>query len=125
MAIDNQLTQGDGTGGVLALMEKAFNAVTKKFQRVTLMAGDTLVVSTILQGTTGAVAFAASASRVYAQMYPVDGDIYVAKDVAGLANDATRRKVRAGQPWDTYTYAGDVAIKAVTGTVTVELEEVR
>lgn len=124
MANDTQLTQGDGSGGTAAMDEKPFLSVTKKFQRVTLAAGDTLAVSTISQSTTGVVVIPAAEGRVYAQVYPVDGDIYLAASTSGLGTDATRRKVRAGVPWDTHEYVGDIAIKAVTGFVTVELEQV-
>jgi len=124
MADDTQLTQGDGSGGLLALDEKSFNGTTKKFQRITLAAGDTLAVSTISQSATGAIVLAAAPARVYAQVAPVDGDIYIAQTTGALAADATRRKVRAGQVWETEHYTGDIAIRAVTGTVTVELEQV-
>lgn len=124
MANDTLLTQGDGSGGTAAMDEKSFQGVTKKFQRVTLAAGDTLAVSTISQGTTAAVVLPAAEGRVYAQVSPLDGDIYIGKATGDLASDTTRRKVRAGTSWETTTYVGDIAIKAAAGTVVVELEQV-
>ena len=125
MAQDNPITQGDGTGGVLALLEKTFFGSTKKFQRVILTSGDTLNVAT-LSGidTTGTVVSAGGGNRIYVQVRPLDGDVYIADSVAHLANAGTRRKVQVGEAWEHVYYAGDVAVRAVSGTVSIETEQV-
>lgn len=122
MADNVAITAGSGT--TIQTDEKTINSVSGHVQRVTVAAGETLSVSIISQTTTGANALAANNSRIYAQISAIDGDIYLASSTGNLASDTTRRKVRAGQSWETTTYLGVIAIKGVSGTVTVEIEEV-
>lgn len=113
------------SGGTAAAREKSVGGTASlKVQAVTLAAGDTWAPKTVAQDTTAANALAANPDRVYAALLPRDGDIYVAASVANLASDATRRKVKSGEEWSTQHYLGVVAMKAVTGTVSVEVEEV-
>jgi negative regulator of sigma E activity len=113
-----------GSGKTVHTDEKTLNSVSAHIQRMTVAAGETLSVSIISQSTTGADALAANNSRLYAQILPIDGDIYIGSATGNLASDTTRRKVRAGIPWETQHYLGVISIKAVTGTVTVEVEEI-
>lgn len=113
-----------GSGKTVHTDEKTLNSVSGHVQRITVAAGESLAVSIISQTTTGADALAANNSRLYAQILPTDGDIYIGKATGDLASDTTRRKVRAGVPWETTHYLGVISIKAVTGTVIVEVEEI-
>lgn len=113
-----------GSGKTVHTDEKTLNSVSAHIQRMTVAAGESLAPSIISQTTTGADALAANNSRLYAQILPVDGDIYIASSIANLGADTTRRKVRAGIPWETQHYLGVISIKAVTGTVIVEVEEI-
>lgn len=122
MADNVPITAGAGT--TVHTDEKTLGGNSGHVQRMTVAAGESLAVSIISQTTTGADALAANNSRLYAQIFPVDGDIYIGSSTGNLASDTTRRKVRAGIPWETTHYLGTISIKAVTGTVTVEVEEV-
>jgi hypothetical protein len=122
MADNVAITAGSGT--TVHTDEKTLASVSAHVQRVTVAAGETLTVSIISQDGTAADALAANNSRLYAQILPVDGDIYLGKATGDLSSDTTRRKVRAGIPWETTHYLGKISIKSVTGTVTVEVEEI-
>lgn len=124
MANDNPITAGDASGGTLAMDEKSFGGSAKKFQRVTLASGENLAATSSSVTTTPAVLLAAAEGRVFAQVTPLNGDIYLAGSTGALATASTRRTVSAGDSWDTEHYVGDIAVCAVTGTVTVETEQV-
>lgn len=122
MADNVAITAGSGT--TIHTDEKTLASVSGHVQRMTVAAGETLTVKIISQTTTAANALAANDSRIYAQVTAIDGDIYIGSATGNLVSDTTRRKVRAGMSWETTHYLGAIAIAAVTGTVTVEVEEV-
>lgn len=115
------------SGGVAAAREKTYNGVTKKFQQTTTVAGDTLATSTVAVDATTPVQVNANASRVYLQIRPLDGDLRLAGSSGAVANSSlpyTYRTIKLGEIWETAYYAGAVFIRAETGTVTVEIEQV-
>lgn len=113
------------SGGSAAAREKTVGgAASQKVQAVTLAAGDTWVPKIVAQDATGDPAFTANPDRVYCSITPRDGDLYISATNDGLGSDATRRKVKIGETWDTSHYLGAIFMASVTGTVSVELEEV-
>ena len=115
------------SGGQVAMVEKTVpGGATAKVEHVSQCAGTSLstTVVSVGTGTPSGAAIAASKSRVYAQVSPLNGDIYLAGAQADLADATKRRTITASRSWETWSYAGDIFIKAVAGTVNVELEHV-
>lgn len=118
------------TGGSAAAREKTIGGATAKVQRITQAAADYGTVQTITQDATTPTVIAKTNDRVFLQITPRGGDLYLALADATNTNAATNvataarwRLVKLGESWETNTYLGDVAILSVSGSQSVEIEQ--
>lgn len=123
------------SGGLAAAREKLIgwvSPVLAKVQRVTQASafnGSTTAVT--VDDSASAVSVAQSDDTVYVQITNLSEttDLYLAlantaasNAVTNVGTAGTRRTIGPGVSWETYTYTGDIALQAASGTVDVDIE---